>query len=472
MSAAQIAADVRAGRTSAQDVVQRALAAAARAPAAFLHLHAEEALRRAAELDARVARGEDPGPLVGVPVVLKDNLAHAGHPCGCASRILEGYVAPYTATAVQRLLDAGAIVLGRANMDEFAMGSSNENSAYGPVPNPWDPARVSGGSSGGSAVAVAIGAAPIALGSETGGSVRQPASLCGVVGIKPTYGRISRSGLVAFGSSVDQIGPMGRTVADAALALRVMSGRDPSDSTTLDAPAEAPPRGLVGLRIGVPEECWGDGAEPGVRAACEAALDRLVARGAALVPVSAPLLRLSIAIYQLLTASEASSNLARFDGVRYGPRAEASDVAGVYVQTRSERFGLEVQRRILLGTFALSAGYADRYYGQARAARQRMAEQLAEVLSRVHVLATPTSPTVAFKLGERAQDPLAMYLSDIYTAPANLAGLPALSVPCGLSEGLPVGLQLMGRAWDEATLLALAQAVEDDAGLLTAPALG
>ncbi len=473
MSAARIAAGVRSGALRAADVVRSALdrAEAIAGLGAFLHLDTAGALARAEAIDAAVRRGEDPGPLAGVPVALKDNLAHEGQPCGCASRVLEGYIAPYTATAVSRLLGAGAVVLGRANMDEFAMGSSTETSAYGPAYNPWDRGRVPGGSSGGSAVAVAAGVCPLALGSETGGSVRQPASLCGVVGVKPTYGRISRYGLVAFGSSVDQIGPIGRTVEDAALATALMSGLDGHDPTTLSAPVPdlvsacaAPVRGLT---IGVAEEAWGEGVEPGVIAACRAALDALVAEGVRVVPVRVPLLPLSIAIYQVLTASEASSNLARFDGVRYGPREAAETLEQLYVRTRSARFGAEVQRRILLGTFALSAGYADQYYGRARAAQRRLAEDLALALTGVDAIVTPTSPTVAFPLGAKASDPLAMYLSDIFTAPANLAGLPAISVPCGLSEGLPVGLQLMGPTLGEPTLFALAAAVERAHGLLT-----
>ncbi len=473
--AVTIAAAVRAGRQSAVGVVRQALGRAAEIQdlGAFLHLDAASALARAAAVDASVAAGDDPGPLAGVPVALKDNLAQQGQPLGCASRILEGYVAPYTATAVARLEAAGAVVIGRTNMDEFAMGSSTESSAYGPAYNPWDRARVPGGSSGGSAVAVAAGVCPIALGSETGGSVRQPASLSGVVGVKPTYGRISRHGLVAFASSVDQIGPMGRTVADAALATMVMSGLDPLDATSADQPIPdllgACGGPVEGLRLGVPEEAWGDGVEPGVLAACRAALEALEAQGAILVPVRVPLLPLSIAIYQVLTASEASSNLARFDGVRYGPRAPAETLEQLYVRTRSERFGAEVQRRILLGTFALSAGYVDQYYGRAVAAQGRLAAQLDDALADVDLILTPTSPTVAFKLGEKADDPLAMYLSDIFTAPANLAGLPGVSVPCGLSDGLPVGLQIMGARWSEPLLFGLAGAVERWAGLLRPP---
>ena len=478
MSASALAASVRGGEVTARSITEAALQRARQIADlnALLHLGEQQALDAAARVDAAVAEGRDPGPLAGVPIVLKDNLAHAGQPCGCASRILEGYIAPTTATAVARLEAAGAVVIGRANMDEFAMGSSNETSAYGPALNPWDRARVPGGSSGGSAISVATGVCPISLGSETGGSVRQPASLCGVVGVKPTYGRVSRSGLVAFGSSVDQIGPMGRTVADAALALSVMSGLDPMDLTSADEPApdcrEPLGRSVRGMRLGVPAQCWGEGLTPGVRAACEDALGGLEAEGAELVPVSVPLLALSIAIYQVLTAAEASSNLARFDGVRYGPRAEADSVEGLYTATRSRGFGPEVQRRILLGTFALSAGYADQYYGRAVAAAARLRQDIDEALGGLHALVTPTSPTPAFKLGEKAADPLAMYLSDIFTAPANLVGCPAISVPCGLDDGLPVGLQIMGRRWDEATCFALAAAVERRTGLLCPPDLG
>jgi aspartyl-tRNA(Asn)/glutamyl-tRNA(Gln) amidotransferase subunit A len=473
VSALTLAAAVRAGERSAVSVVTEALARAEAAAGlgAFLHLQAERALADAQAVDALVVAGRDPGPLAGVPVALKDNIADAGEPLGCASRMLEGYRAPYTATAVSRLRAAGAVPIGRTNMDEFAMGSSTENSAYFPAKNPWDPSRVPGGSSGGSAVAVAAQVCPIALGSETGGSVRQPASLCGVVGLKPTYGRISRSGLVAFASSTDQLGPFGSTVRDCALLTEVISGVDPRDGTT----ARLDPAGLLaacerpvaGLRIGLPVECWGEGIEPGVRAAVEAAVEALRAQGARVQAVSVPSLPLAIAVYQVVTGAEASSNLARFDGVRYGPREEADELAELYIRTRSARFGAEVQRRILLGTFVLSAGYAEAYYQRAQGVRERMSAELDAVFTRVDALLTPTSPTVAFRLGERMTDPLSMYLSDIFTAPASLTGHVALSVPAGLSEGLPVGAQLWARRFEEGTAFALAAAIEADRGLFS-----
>jgi aspartyl-tRNA(Asn)/glutamyl-tRNA(Gln) amidotransferase subunit A len=438
-----------------------ARAAAARAAPnpynAFLHVD-----RDAVDAQARAVPRD--GPLAGVPVALKDNLADAGQPCGCASRILEGHRAAYTATVVERLRAAGAIVIGRTNMDEFAMGSSTENSAYGPARNPHDEARAPGGSSGGSAVSVAAGITPIALGSETGGSVRQPASFCGVVGMKPSYGRVSRRGLVAFASSLDVVSPFGVDVRDAALVTRVIAGADPGDATTVDAPVPdyvaACDRGVRGLRIGVIAEADGAGIEPGVRAAVERAQAALVAAGATLTRVSIPSVTTALACYYVIAPAEASSNLARFDGVRYGPREPAQDLVGLYAATRSARFGPEVKRRILLGTFALSAGWAEHYYGRAQAARARLTAEMSAALRTVDLLLTPTSPTVAFPLGARAADPLAMYLSDIFTVPASLAGLPSISVPAGLSEGLPVGVQLTGRAFDEETVFAAAAAVE------------
>ena len=416
-------------------------------------------------LSAQVARAPA-GRLAGVPVAVKDNLATSDLCTTCGSKILEGYVSPYEATAVRRLREAGALVVGKTNMDEFAMGSSNENSAFGPVRNPVDLARVPGGSSGGSAAAVAAGYVPVALGSDTGGSVRQPASFCGVVGVKPTYGRVSRYGLVAFGSSLDQIGVLSRSVVDAAEVLGVISGHDPRDSTSSER--EVPD--LVGacggevdgLVIGVPEEYFPETLDVGVRARCEAAIERMEAAGATIRSVSLPHTLYAIPTYYVLATAEASSNLARFDGVRYGLRdAEGEDLSAMYERTRTAGFGREVKRRILLGTFALTAGYHDQYYGRAQRARSLVSSDFETVFDAgVDVLFTPTSPTVAFPLGERMQDPLQMYLADVFTVTANLAGLPAISVPVGTSDGLPVGGQLIAPKWGETTLFRAAFALE------------
>jgi len=414
-------------------------------------------------VEAQVQGLNRAGRLAGVPVVLKDNLADEGQPCGCASRALEGYLAPYSATCVARLRAEGAVVVGRSNMDEFAMGSSTENSAYGPARNPLDERRVPGGSSGGSAAAVAGGVVPIALGSETGGSVRQPASFCGIVGFKPTYGRISRHGLVAFASSLDIVSPFALDTRDAALLAEVMAGHDPLDSTSLREPVgdwEGACDGVVsGLRVGVLAEGEGEGVEPGVAARVAEAVESLSRQGAVVSRVSIPAMRLALAAYYVIAPGEASSNLARFDGVRYGSRAAASTLAELYLHGRGQGLGPEVQRRILLGTFALSAGWAEEYYVRAQRARARITADMEAALREVDVLVSPTSPTVAFKIGDRALDPLAMYLADILTVPASLAGLPAISVPCGQSEGLPVGLQITGRRNDEATVLRVASAV-------------
>ena len=454
------AADVRSGQISAKQVVQAALHRAQQETlGAFLHIQGTAALKQAAHIDSLIAQGEDPGPLAGVPIAIKDNIAQAGEPLGCASRMLQGYTAPRSATAVQRLVDAGAVPIGRTNMDEFGMGSSGENSAIGPTQNPWDPQRVPGGSSSGSAAAVAADRVPAALGSDTGGSVRQPAALCGIVGLKPTYGRISRSGLVAFGSSVDQIGPMTKTVRDAALLLQIMAGPDPLDSTSLTQPAQdwlsACDQRTSGLKIGLPRQCWTQAGplEALVR-------ETLAQTGLSLVPLDIPSLTMAIPTYYLLTSAEAASNLSRFDGVRYGHRAEADSLSDLYTRSRSEGLGPEVQRRILLGSFALSEGYAEDHYQRADAVRDQMRQELSAALQSVDALAMPTSPSTAFAMGERVADPVAMYLSDVFTTPPSLTGLPAISVPAGCLEGLPVGLQLVGRMHDEATILALGAAVE------------
>jgi len=405
------------------------------------------------------------GPLEGVPVAVKDNIATLGLPTTCGSRLLEHYHSPFEATAVRKLREAGALVVGKTNLDEFAMGSSSETSAFGPVRNPHDHTRVTGGSSGGSAAAVAAGYAPMALGSETGGSVRQPAAFCGIVGLKPTYGRVSRYGLVAFASSMDQIGAFGRTVADAAKLLEVVAGHDPLDATSVERPAgtltDALGRGVEGLVIGVPSEYLPESLDPGIRGLVEAALDRLEREGAELREVSLPHSRFAIPTYYVLAPAEASSNLSRFDGVRYGVRSEGADIGAMYEETRSRGFGTEVQRRIMLGTYALSAGYYDQYYGRAQRARGYIVQDFGEVFGDgVDALFTPTTPTTAFKLGERLDDPVQMYLSDVFTVTANLAGIPGMSVPIGKLDGLPVGGQILTPWWKEDTAVAIGAVLE------------
>jgi aspartyl-tRNA(Asn)/glutamyl-tRNA(Gln) amidotransferase subunit A len=466
---AELRAALDARQASARELVERALSrAAALEPTlhAFVSLRHEAALREADAADARLASGAPRSALDGLPVALKDNLAAAGEPCGCGSRILEGYVSPFDATAVARLRAAGAIVVGRTNMDEFAMGSSTEHSAHGPTRNPWDPARAPGGSSGGSAAAVAAGIVPLAFGSDTGGSIRQPAAFTGVVGMKPSYGRVSRFGLVAFASSLDQVGPFARTAADCALALDVVSGHDPRDSTSLPEPPTRSHAALdgrvAGLVLGLPREYLAaDGADPAVLRAVEDAARELEKAGATLREVSLPHTRYAVATYYLIATAEASSNLARFDGVRYGRRAAgARNLTDLYERSRSEGFGPEVKRRILLGTYVLSAGYFDAYYRKAQQVRTLLRRDFAAAFEGCDALLTPTTPEVAFRLGERTADPLRMYLSDVYTVSANLAGLPAVSLPCGAAHGLPVGLQLLGRAGDDATPLRLADAFQ------------
>ncbi len=471
-TAIEIARDVRAGALRARDVVDEHLAAIEARDAelhACLLVTADEARRAADEVDARVAGGEDPGPLAGVPVVVKDNLCTRGIPTTCASRILEGWRPPYTATAVERIVGAGGIVLAKTNLDEFAMGSSTENSAFGPTRNPRDPKRVPGGSSGGSVAAVAAGYAPVGLGSETGGSVRQPAALCGTVGVKPTYGRVSRYGLVAFASSLDQIGPVATTVADAARVLDAIDGHDPRDSTSIPdalAPVETTLReGVAGLRIGVIRELTDvDGVEPEVRAAVDAAAAALVDAGASIEEVSVPSTQYGISAYYVIAPAEASSNLARYDGVRYGLRVVADDVGTMNARTRAAGFGPEVKRRIMLGTYALSAGYYDAYYGSAQRVRTLILRDFARVYESFDALLAPTSPTVAFELGAKVDDPLAMYLSDVCTIPSNLAGHAAMSVPWGTgAHDLPVGVQVLAPALGEPVMFRVAQALEDAA---------
>ena len=432
-----------------------------------------------AEEGTRAGGGE---PLRGMPLAVKDIFCTEGIETTAGSRILEGYRPPYTATAVRMLSTSGARLLGKTNMDEFAMGSSNENSAYGPVRNPWDPERVPGGSSGGSAAAVAGRLAPWALGTDTGGSIRQPAALCGIVGLKPTYGAVSRYGMIAFASSLDQCGTLTRDVADAAILLREMQGRDPLDSTSVGIEGGVGPpvrEDLRDLRVGVPRELSRDaeGIEPGVASAFEAALERISELGAKTDECELPHAGHGLSAYYVLAPAEASANLARYDGVRYGMRAQAGDELGrMYERTRSDGFGAEVKRRVMLGTYALSSGYYDAYYGRAQRVRTRIASDFASAFERFDLLVTPTSPSVAFRLGERADDPLAMYLSDYCTVPASLAGLPAISIPCGLAEppgggpALPVGLQVIAPAFAESALLDAAHALERALAFDSAPA--
>lgn len=423
---------------------------------ALLALDPERAMEDARGLDQRMAHGEPAPALAGVPVVVKDNICTRGLKTTCGSKILGDYVPPYDATAVERLREAGAVLLAKANMDEFAMGSSTENSAYGPARNPWDLSRVPGGSSGGSAASVAAGIAPLALGSDTGGSVKQPAALCGTVGLRPTYGRVSRYGLVAFASSLDQIGPITRTVEDNLLLLSILSGADSRDSTCSTVPppaAKMPEDGGRGLRVGVVREHFDGALDPEVRASALKAAGLLKEAGAEVVDVSLPHSGYALAAYYVLATAEASSNLARFDGVRYGPRMGGETAASSCERTRTALFGPEVKRRILLGTFVLSEGYREAYYLRALQARNLVTDDFEKAFARVDVLLGPTTPTTAFPIGEKAQDPLAMYLSDVYTVPSNLAGLPGLSVPIGFSRhGLPMGAQLVGRRFEERTL--------------------
>ncbi|MGC9398576.1 MAG: Asp-tRNA(Asn)/Glu-tRNA(Gln) amidotransferase subunit GatA [Anaerolineae bacterium] len=432
---------------------------------AFLRTAPEVALAQAEQADAARARGEH-GALLGIPLAVKDNLSTRGMETTCGSKILEGYTPPFDATAIARLKAAGAVILGQTNQDEFAMGSSTENSGYFPTANPWDLDRVPGGSSGGSAAAVAACEVPAALGTDTGGSVRQPAALCGLVGLRPTYGRISRYGLIAFASSLDQVGPLTRSVKDAALLTQIMAGVDPKDSTTRTEPvgdyvAALSPQ-IEGLRVGVPREYFeGGGVQPAVKQAVETAIETLEGLGAEVVNVSLPHTEHGIAVYYLIATAEASANLARFDGIRYGYRAEAEDLEGVYGRTRAEGFGEEVIRRIMLGTYALSAGYYDAYYLKAQKVRTLIRQDFDRAFKEVDVLVGPTSPFTAFRLGERVDDPLQMYLADIFTITQALAGVPALNVPCGFDEqGLPIGLQITGPDLAEAQILRVAYAYE------------
>ncbi|HWA95575.1 MAG TPA: Asp-tRNA(Asn)/Glu-tRNA(Gln) amidotransferase subunit GatA [Terracidiphilus sp.] len=433
---------------------------------AYLSLTRERALEQAAKVDDSAAKGDPLGQLAGIPVGIKDVLVMKGAPATAGSKILKGYQPPYDATAVQRLESAGAVLLGKLNCDEFAMGSSNENSAYGPVRNPVDLERVPGGSSGGSAAAVAANLAVATLGTDTGGSIRQPASFCGVVGVLPTYGRVSRYGLIAFASSLDRIGPFAANVRDAATLLGVIAGHDPCDATSSTAPvpdfAAECDKPVSGLRIGVPAEYFAEGLDQEVRTNIEKGIDALRAAGCTIVPVSLPATRYAIPTYYLVATAEASANLARFDGVRYGHRSvDSATLADMYSHSRDEGFGAEVKRRILLGTYALSAGYYDAYYLKAQQVRRLLAEEFLRVFSEVDAIVTPTSPTPAFRLGEKANDPLSMYLADIYTVTASLAGICGVTVPCGVTAaGLPVGMQVLAAHMDESTAFRVARAVE------------
>jgi aspartyl-tRNA(Asn)/glutamyl-tRNA(Gln) amidotransferase subunit A len=432
----------------------------------FLSLTKERALAQAERIDAMAAKGDALPPLAGLPVGIKDVLVVQGAPSTAGSKILEGYRPPYDCTAVARLEAAGAVLLGKTNCDEFAMGSSNENSAYGPVRNPVDPERVPGGSSGGSAAAVAANLAAAALGTDTGGSIRQPASFCGVVGVLPTYGRVSRYGLIAFASSLDRIGPLAGNVRDAATLLGVIAGHDAKDATSSPVPVEnyaaESDRPAAGLRIGVPGEYFGEGLDPEVRAAIEKGIDALKAAGCTVKPVSLPHTKYAVPTYYLVATAEASANLARFDGVRYGYRSPRSaTLSEMYSHSRDEGFGAEVKRRIFLGTYALSAGYYDAYYLKAQKVRRLLAEEFLRAFAEVDAIVTPTSPFPAFKLGEKTGDPLAMYLADIYTVTASLAGICGVSVPCGATRaGLPVGMQVLARHFGESTAFRVARAVE------------
>jgi aspartyl-tRNA(Asn)/glutamyl-tRNA(Gln) amidotransferase subunit A len=461
------AAGIKSGQLSARELVDAVFERISERDGllnAYITLCADEARRRASEIDRRRAAGEPLGVLAGVPIALKDNLSTKGTRTTAGSRILGDYAPPYDATVVERLRAADAIFIGKTNLDEFAMGSSTEHSAFGPTRNPWDATLVPGGSSGGSAAAVASGEALAGLGSDTGGSIRLPASFCGVVGLKPTYGRVSRYGLIAYGSSLDQIGPLARDVTDAALVLGAIAGHDPRDSTSLDWPVPDYVAGLIGsvagLRVGVPREYFAEGLDPLVESAIRRAIGDLAGLGGHVDETSLPNTRSALAAYYIVAPAEASANLARFDGVKYGLRVDGRDYREMLERTRDAGFGAEVKRRIMVGTYTLSAGYYEAYYVQAQKVRTLVKQDFDRAFASFDVLAVPTAPTVAFPIGARTDDPLAMYLTDVYTVTVNAAGLPALVVPCGLVRGLPVGLQLIGPAGSEETLLRLGYAYE------------
>ncbi len=476
----ELARMLRASETSAAELTESALGNIEALDArlhTFLQVTSDAARHQAEDVDRRLASGERLSPVAGMSVALKDVLCTRGIRTTAGSKILEPYVPPYDCTPWSRLAAQGAVLVGKTNCDEFAMGSSNENSAYGPVRNPWDLDRVPGGSSGGSAAAVAAEEAVFALGTDTGGSVRQPAALCGVVGMKPTYGRISRYGLIAFASSLDHVGTFARSVRDTATLLTAIAGPDPMDATSLpDAPpdfAAGLDAGIEGMRVGLVEEWLStEGVQPGVRDSVRAAVDRMERLGASVDTVALPHAEYALSAYYLIAPAECSSNLARYDGVRYGYRwPGAATVEEMNLKTRGAGFGDEVKRRIMLGTYSLSAGYYDAYYGQAQKVRTLVIRDFQQAFERFDVLVGPTSPTVAFRLGEKTTDPWAMYLSDIFTIPSNLSGTPAISIPCGLSDGLPVGFQIMGNLMDEATVLRAASALEQDVAFTARPAL-
>jgi len=470
-TATELAAHVRSGDQSASVALAEALGSIADSDHdinAFLHLTRDRAEQQALAIDQAVAAGTDPGPLAGVPIAIKDNMCTRGEPTTCSSKILEGWRPPYDATVISRLEAAGAIIVGKTNLDEFAMGSSTENSAFGATRNPHDLSRVPGGSSGGSAAAVAAGYVPLSLGSDTGGSIRQPAALCGVVGVKPTYGAVSRYGLIAFASSLDQIGPFATNVTDAALCYDVIAGHDPLDATSI--PIEQASTlatlgdGVAGMRIGIIDELCGEGIDADVIARTHEAADALRAAGATVETVSIPATIYGLAAYYLIAPAEASSNLARFDGVRYGQRVDGVNVAAMNVATRSAGFGDEVKRRIMLGTYALSSGYYDAYYGKAQKVRSLISDEFATAYKSFDLLLSPTSPSTAFKIGAKS-DPMALYMCDVCTIPSNLAGHPALSVPFGAGDdGLPIGVQVLAPMLDEAKMFRAAKVLEDAAG--------
>ncbi|TCW38862.1 Asp-tRNA(Asn)/Glu-tRNA(Gln) amidotransferase subunit GatA [Laceyella sacchari] len=464
---------------SASDLVEESLAQIAKVDGdvrAFLKVDEEGARKQAAELDEKWANSSTRGLLAGLPAGLKDNLCTEGLTTTCASQLLANYNPIYNATVVDKLAEAESVTVGKLNMDEFAMGGSTENSGFHPTYNPWDLSRVPGGSSGGSAAAVAAGEVYYALGSDTGGSIRQPAAFCGVVGLKPTYGRVSRYGLVAFASSLDQIGPLTKNVEDAAYVLQAISGHDAKDSTSaqVDVPdfLSALTGDIKGLKVAVPKEMMGEGIDAGVKERVQAAIKKLEQMGAVVEEVSLPHSDYAVAAYYLIAPAEASSNLARYDGVRYGVRKQGQNLLDMYLETRSQGFGSEVKRRIMLGTYALSSGYYDAYYLKAQKVRTLIRQDFERVFADYDVIVGPTTPTTAFKIGENINDPLTMYMNDILTIPVNLAGLPAISVPCGLAEGLPVGLQIIGKAFDEATVLRVAHAFEQETERLPVPPLG
>jgi len=469
LSATDLAATIAAGKVSSREVVEQFFDVIERVEpkvGAYVTLNTDRALKQADRIDKALKRGVMPGPLAGVPVAVKDNISTRGVPTTCASRILAGFIPPFDAFVVERLRTAGAIIIGKTNLDEFAMGSSTENSGFKVTRNPYDLDRIPGGSSGGSAAAVAACMAPVALGSDTGGSIRQPASLCNVVGLKPTYGRVSRWGLVAFASSLDQIGPLARNCRDAAVLLGLIAGHDRKDSTSADVPCESYAEGinkpLTGARIGVPREYFGEGLDPEVGEIVKTAIARYESMGNEVVDISLPHSEYAVATYYIVATAEASSNLARYDGVHYGHRArEFSDVVDLYCRTRREGFGAEVKRRVMLGTFALSSGYHDAYYVRGLKVRNLIKSDFDAAFEKVDVIMGPTSPTAAFKVGERTADPLSMYLSDVYTISANLSGIPGISVPCGFTEaGLPVGLQILGPNFSEKLLLRAGRTLE------------